>query len=321
MTDHPTKLPENFSIIFMGTPDFAVPSLKALVENKYNVIAVITQPDRPKGRGRKLFASPVKQIALDFGIEVLQPERISTPEFCAEIQHRAPDLLIVTAFGQILKQEFLDIPGWGAINIHASLLPKYRGAAPIHCAILNDEDKTGLTAMKMDTGLDTGLILLQKELSISRDETAGQLHDHLAALSGRFVVQFMNALEENRLIEIPQDEKYAIYASKIDKRMSQINWDQSAKRISAFIRALDPLPGAFTTCKNKKIKLFSSSVIDENQDTGIPGSIVGVSEGSLKVETGRGIVRIRELQAPGKKRLPADDFLRGFPLKEKTVLV
>ena len=321
MTNQPKKLPGKFRIIFMGTPDFAVLSLKALVENKYNVIAAITQPDRPKGRGRNLFASPVKQTAMDYGLEVLQPERISTPEFCAEIQHRAPDLLIVTAFGQILNQEFLDIPGWGAINIHASLLPKYRGAAPIHCAILNDEDKTGLTAMKMDTGLDTGPILLQKELSISRDETAGQLHDHLAALSGRFVIQFMNALEENRLIEIPQDEKFAAYASKIDKRMSQVKWDQSAKRISAFIRALDPLPGAFTTCKNKKIKLFSSSVIDENQDKGTPGRIVGVSEGSLKVETGRGIVRIRELQTPGKKRLSADDFLRGFPLEEKTVLV
>ena len=322
MTDQPIKHPENFKIIFMGTPEFAVPSLKALIESKYNVIAVITQPDRPKGRGRKLFASPVKQIALDYGIEVLQPERVSTPEFCSEIHRRGPDLVIVTAFGQILKKEFLDIPQWGVINIHASLLPKYRGAAPIHCAILNDEDKTGLTAMKMDTGLDTGPILLQEELSIAPDETAGQLHDRLADLSGRFMIQCMNALEDDRLVETPQDEKSATYASKIDKQMSRVNWDQSAEQISAFIRALDPWPGAFTTCKNKKIKLFSSQVKDEDSDGGgIPGRVKGVTEGSLKVEAGRGIVQIRELQAPGKKRLPAEDFLRGFPIKEKTVLV
>ncbi len=314
------KLSERPGVIFMGTPDFAVPSLKALVEYGHKVLAVITQPDRHKGRGRKVLPSPVKQVAMDYGLKILQPESASTPEFCKEVRLMEPDLLVVVAFGQILRKDFLDIPGWGALNIHASLLPKYRGAAPIQWSILNNEKKTGLTAMKMDEGLDSGPILFQEEMTIFSDETAGQLHDRLAEMSGGFLIKTLKGLTEERLKEIPQDGTQTTYASKIDRSMSSIKWEQTARNISAQIRALDPWPGAFTRLGEKNIKLFSSQVTDERRVDGIPGRVMGYSEGALGVETGRGIVQVRELQAPGKKRLPAKDFLRGFPLGENALL-
>ena len=314
------RFPERPGIIFMGTPDFAVPSLRALVEHGYDVLAVITQPDRPRGRGRKMLPSPVKRTAMELGLEILQPQKVSTPEFCKEIGLKTPDLLVVVAFGQILKKDFLDIPRWGPLNIHASLLPKYRGAAPIHWAVLNNEIKTGLTAMRMEVGLDSGPILLQEEVHILSDETSGQLHDRLSQISGKFLIRTLKGLAENRLKEKPQNENRATYASKIDRDMSEIKWDQSAKTISAFIRALDPWPGAFTKLSNKHIKLFSARVINETCVDGIPGSVTGCSEGALEVETGKGVVQIRELQAPGKKRLAAIDFLRGFPIDKNTLL-
>jgi len=304
----------------MGTPDFAVPSLRALVEHGYDILAVVTQPDRPRGRGRKMLPSPVKRAAMELGLEILQPQLVSTPEFCKEIRLKSPDLLVVVAFGQILKKDFLDIPRWGPLNIHASLLPKYRGAAPIHWAVLNNEVKTGLTAMRMEVGLDSGPILLQEEVHILSDETSGQLHDRLAQISGKFLIRTLKGLAENRLKEKPQNENRATYASKIDRDMSEIKWDQSAKTISAFIRAFDPWPGAFTRLGNKHIKLFSSRVINETCVDGIPGSVTGCSKGALEVETGKGVVQIRELQAPGKKRLAAIDFLRGFPIDKNTLL-
>ncbi len=321
MTDlHVNKLPENPRIIFMGTPDFAVPSLKALVENRHNVLSVITQPDRQKGRGRKVIPSPVKQAAMDYGLEILQPEKVSSSDFCKEVRERTPDLFVVVAFGQILKADLLNIPSWGALNLHASLLPGYRGAAPIHCAVLNNEKKTGLTAMKMDKGLDTGPILLKEELSIFPDETAGQLHDRLADISGPFLLKTLKELSKGLITAHPQEERLATYASKIDRCISHVRWDQSAQTISAFIRALDPWPGAFATIGKKNIKLFSPRVIGKNLAEGIPGRVVCHSEECLEVETENGIVQIRELQAPGKKRIPARDFLRGFPIEVNTVL-
>jgi methionyl-tRNA formyltransferase len=227
---------------------------------------------------------------------------------------------VVIAFGQILKKDFLHIPPWGGINIHASLLPKYRGAAPIHWAILNNENRTGLTAMRMEEGLDSGPILLQEEVSILPDETAGQLHDRLAQISGKILLKTLKRLSETGFREIPQDGTKATYASKIDRNMSSVKWDPSAQTISALIRALDPWPGAFTRLGKKDIKLFSSQVSDETHVDGIPGRVRGFSQGALEVETGKGVVQIRELQAPGKKRLPAKDFLRGFSLDRDTLL-
>ncbi len=315
-----SRFPELPRIVFLGTPDFAVSSLKVLVREGHYIHTVITQPDRPKGRGRKVLPSPVKQIALDCGIRVLQPENISTPEFYEEIRQTEPDVFIVVAFGLILKKEFLDIPKWGAINIHASLLPGYRGAAPINCAILNNESKTGLTAMRMDDGLDTGPILFQEELPILADETAGSLHNRLAQMSGKFLIKTLNDLSKGLLNDIPQDDAGSSYAPKINRKMSFIKWDQPAQSICLLIRALDPWPGAYTMLGKKEIKLFSAGISDDTMTDGIPGRIVGCSDGALAVETGKGIIRIGELQVSGKKRLPVNDFLRGFSLEAKTIL-
>ncbi len=313
-------LPIRPRIIFMGTPYFAVASLKAAVEHGHNLLATVTQPDRPRGRGRKMSPSPVKRVAAQYGLEVLQPERVSDPEFCEVILGMAPDILIVVAFGQILNKGLLEIPRWGALNIHASLLPKYRGAAPIHWAILNDEAKTGLTAMRMDEGLDTGPILLQDEVPIGRDETSGELHDRLSVLSGDFLIRTLEGVAKNRLRERIQDHARATYAVKIDRRMSLVRWNQPAEVISALIRALDPWPGAFTTLNGREIKLFSSRIARQERPCLVPGRVAGYSEAALQVETAKGVLLIRELQISGKKRLAAGDFLKGFPLEIGTVL-
>ncbi len=317
---HYGGFPDRPEIIFMGTPDFAVPSLKTLIKEGHKLISVVTQPDRPKGRGRKLILSPIKRVAQEYGIRILQPEKASDRQFCDTIRSLKPELLIVAAFGQILKNNLLMIPRWGALNIHASLLPKYRGAAPIHWAILNNEKKTGLTAMRMDEGLDTGPILLQEEVAIIENETAGSLHDRLAGLSGDFIIRTLKGLAENRLKEMNQDPNEATYASKIDRGMSLIKWDRSANEISGLIRALDPWPGAFTTLQGEKIKLFSSRVTAKEAHYKVPGKVAGQSTNSLLVETGKGVLEIGELQISGKKRLPAADFLRGFALEQGTVL-
>ena len=264
--------------------------------------------------------SPVKQAAAGYGLEVLQPENASDRQFCEIIRGKAPDLLIVVAFGQILKGNLLGIPHWGALNIHASLLPKYRGPAPIQRAILDNETKTGLTAMRMDEGLDTGPILLQLEAPILDNETAGRLHDRLACMSGDFIIRTLKGIAENRLRGRPQDNDEASYAPKIDRGMSLIKWDQPAHAISALIRALDPWPGAVTTVKGKDIKVFSSGIMDEKRTNALPGRVIGYVGGALEVETGNGVMLLRELQSPGRKRLPAGDFLRGFPIDRGTIL-
>ena len=304
----------------MGTPDFAVPTLKALVASGHEISAVVTQPDRPGGRGKKLRPSPVKVLAGEHGIEVLQPEKASDPAFCERIREKEPDLIIVVAYGQILRKRLLAIPGWGVINIHASLLPKLRGAAPIQWAVLNDEPITGLTIMQMDEGLDTGPILYQEEVPILRDETAGQLHDRLAAMGGELMVRCLERMSEGRITEKAQDHAASTYAPKIEKEMAMIDWAQPVTRIYARIRGLDPSPGAYALLKGNAVKLFSSTVLDDAWDGGVPGRVANSREGELVVETGLGRVGIREIQYPGKKRLPVSDFLRGFPVPEGTLL-
>ncbi len=283
-------------------------------------MGVVTQPDRPKGRGRKTAPSPVKQVALENNLEILQPEKASDRDFCEVVKKKAPDVIIVIAFGQILKKELLSIPGWGVINIHASLLPRYRGAAPIQRAIMNDESLTGLTVMLMDEGLDTGPILYQEEVPIMRDETAGELHDRLALKSGEMIVKSLRLLVDNKLEATAQDDSRATYAHKIEKDMTLIDWGLDAKTISAFIRALDPSPGAFTTLGEKRIKLFASRLLGESQREGVPGRAVIGADGGLSVETGRGLIEIGEIQYPGRKRLASRDFLLGFSLPEGTIL-
>lgn len=314
------KFPMYPRLIFMGTPEFAIPTLKALIQHGHNIEAVVTQPDRPKGRGRKLAALPVKRLAIEHGIEALQPGKASEDSFCDLIRRKGPDLIIVIAFGQILKKNLLAIPKWGAINIHASLLPNYRGAAPIQWAILNNESKTGLTIMRMDEGLDTGPILFQAELPILKDETAGHLHDRLALLAGDLIIKTLNDMTRNQIREMPQDDSLASYAHKIERRDSLIDWKEPAIKISALILALDPRPGAYTLLQGKEIKLFSSRVVDEDSLDLVPGRVVRPMKGGLYVETGKGVIEIREIQYPGKKRLSTPEFLRGFSLSEGTIL-
>jgi len=304
----------------MGTPEFAIPSLRCLINEGHKILAVVTQPDRPEGRGKKMAISPVKKLALEHNIVTLQPEKVADSNFCDLIKNKTPDLIIVVAFGQILSKEILMIPKWGVINIHASLLPKYRGAAPIQRAILNNEPLTGLTVMHMDEGLDTGPILYQETISIKKDETAGQLHDRLSGEAGDLLIRFLRIMSEDRLKETPQDHSSATYAHKIDKSMSMIEWNLDAVTISSLIRALDPSPGACTTVRGKKIKLFSSTISDDACLDTVPGRVIRKSKLSLVVETGKGIIEIGEAQCPGKKRLPIKDFLMGFPVPEGTIL-
>ena len=322
MANAPDKkaLPVRPKIIFFGTPFFAVSAMEALVQQRHDIRAVVTQPDRPKGRGRRLTAPPVKEHALLSGIKVLQPERVSTPSFCDLLRSFEPDLFVVVAFGQILKRQVLELPAWGALNIHASLLPRYRGAAPIQWAIINNEKKTGLTAMQMEEGLDTGPILHQEEVGISENETAGELHDRLAEKTGKFIIKTLEGLAEGRLEPKLQEERMASYAPKIDRSMTHIDWRLPALGIAALIRGLDPWPGATTSLSGKRIKIFSARMVRGDVGVGKPGRVARKMGNAIQVETGNGLVEIGALQAPGKKRLPADIFLKGFPMEEGMLL-
>jgi len=304
----------------MGTPDFALPSLEALIAHGHHVQAVVTQPDRPRGRSGKPVPPPVKQAAERLGVRVLQPERASDESFCRTIQAISPDLLVVIAFGQVLKTQLMNIPSWGGLNIHASLLPEYRGAAPIQRVIINGETETGLTAMRMARGLDTGPILLQEKTSIGAHETAGELHDRLADMAAPFLLKTLQRLAENSISEAPQDESGASYAAKIDRNTGRISWDRSAEQVSALIRGLDPWPGAYTTYDGKTLKLFSSRVMKNNDVDTIPGRVRSHSKEGLVVETLNGLILAGALQLAGRKRLQVLDFLRGVPLKSGTVL-
>ncbi len=317
---NPSLLPARPGIIFMGTPDFALPSLEALIAHDHHVQAVVTQPDRPRGRSGKPIPSPVKRLAKRFGIEVLQPERASDESFCRSIDAISPDLLVVIAFGQVLTEQLLGIPSWGGLNIHASLLPKYRGAAPIQRAVMNDERETGLTAMRMDPGLDTGPILRQEKTPIGAHETAGELHDRLSDMAARFLLKTLEHLAEDGIYETPQDDTHATYAAKIDRNTGRILWDRPADQISALIRGLDPWPGAYTTVNGKTLKLFSAKVVAAGDAGTVPGRIREHSRDGLLVETGDGVILLEALQLAGKKRLRALDFLRGFPLQSGTLL-
>jgi methionyl-tRNA formyltransferase len=321
MTEHPTEpFPGHPKLIFMGTPDFAVPTLKALIAHGHRVLAVVTQPDRPKGRGKRVTAPPVKELSLKHGIEVLQPEKVSEESFCAQIRAKEPDLIVVVAFGQILRKKLLDIPRWGVMNIHGSLLPRLRGAAPIQWTILNDESKTGLTVMQMDEGMDTGPILFQEEVSVLKDETAGQLHDRLAVMAGDLMVKSLERMSGNIVKATPQDHTKATYAPKIGKELSHVDWREESGKVSARIRGMDPKPGAYTLWQGQEIKVFASTVIDRTRKEGSPGQVLGLREECLVIATGSGTIGVRELQYPGKNRLSVKEFLRGHPLPEGAVL-
>jgi len=302
-----------YRIIFMGTPDFAVPSLKALLDRGEKVMAVVTQPDRPKGRGRKLTPPPVKEVAEAAGIPVLQPTKIKTPEFRAELKAFEPDLIVVAAYGRILPASILFLPPLGSINVHGSLLPKYRGAAPVQWAIINCEHETGITIMRMDEGLDTGDILLPGKIDIDRDDTAGTLAVKMADLGGRLLVEALDLLREDRLPPIKQDDHRATLAPPLTKEDGRIDWIRPATAISCLIRGTDPWPTAYTGLEDKTIRLFAPVVIHEPA-TEEPGTLLRADADGLLIATGDGKLLVREVQLEGSRRMGAASFLNGHPL-------
>lgn len=305
-------------IIFMGTPDFAVPSLKALVENKYDVICVVTQKDRPKGRGYRVVPPPVKEYAMSQGIMVLQPESLKKePETTEKIRELNPDLIVTCAFGQILPDSLLAIPRFGTINVHGSLLPKYRGAAPIQWAIINGEKKTGITTMLTDSGLDTGDMLLKAEIDIPDDMTAGELHDRMSLLGAEVLIKTIKKLEEGTLKPVPQDDSEATMAPRITKEMGRIDWSSSARKIHNLIRGMTPWPGAYTFLGDKRIRIWKSSLADSALDAAgaSPGTVVGLDQDSMTVSTGDGILVVSEIQAESGKRMTPYLYSLGHELR------
>jgi methionyl-tRNA formyltransferase len=303
----------------MGTPDFAVPPLKALLQSGYRVIAVVTQPDRPKGRGRKLTPPPVKTVARDYGIPVLQPDTVHTDAFHQRLAKFSPDLFVVVAFGQILPQSLLKIPGMGAINVHASLLPRYRGAAPIQWAIINGDRETGVTTMMMDKGMDTGDILLTGKTAIGEKETATDLHDRLSQMGAGTLIRTLAKLQDGSLTRTPQDPARATYAPMLKKKDGEIDWSQPAARIQCQIRGMTPWPGAFTFSEGMRLKIFQSRVM-EREISVPPGTILECIPGELRVATGEFALAISEIQGASGKRLPIDDFLCGCRLPDGSCL-
>ena len=306
-------------IVFMGTPDFSVPVLEALVQEGHEVVQVVTQPDKPKGRGKSVLMTPVKEKALALGLPVWQPERIRRPEAVEQLKELAPDVIVVVAFGQILSRQVLDIPRLGCVNVHASLLPKYRGAAPIQWAILDGETCTGVTTMLMDEGIDTGDMLEKLEVPIAPDETGGSLHDKLSRAGAELIRSTLRRLEAGTLVPEPQTEEGTSYARMLTKTMGDIDWNMDAAAIERLIRGLNPWPSAYTHLDGRTLKIWKAQVREGNPE-GVCGQIVETGRDSISVKTGNGVLVLQEVQLEGKKRMDAGAFLRGFPLKAGTVL-
>jgi len=308
-----------YRIVFMGTPQFSVPGLRALHQNGYEVAMVVTQPDRPQGRGRRVTPSPVKQAARDLGYPVIQPSSIKTPEFADQIKSLNPDFQVVIAYGKILPENVLALPRIGTINIHASLLPKLRGAAPIQWAVINGETQTGVCSMLMDKGMDTGDVLLTAKEAIEPDDTAGTLHDRLAVAGARVLIDTLKAYADNTIQPMPQDHDLATYAPMLTKDDGRIDWNKSAKTLENFIRGVTPWPGAFTFWGDKRLKIFSSTPVAADIPEP-PGTVLAGFPDELRVATGEGALSIREIQGAAGKRLTIKEFLLGHPIAPGTIL-
>ena len=301
-------------IVFMGTPDFSVETLKQILAAGHEVSLVVTQPDRPRGRGKKPSFSPVKEYAMEQNIPCFQPEKIRD-ESCMEIlQKEQADIFVVVAFGQILPQRILDIPKYGCMNVHASLLPKYRGAAPIQWSVINGDAETGVTTMRMDAGMDTGDILLQERIAIAPDETGGSLFDKLAVAGGALCVKTLSRIEDGTIESIPQDHEAATYTRMISKQDGEIDFTLPAERIECLIRGMNPWPSAYTRIGNKMLKIWEADVIAQ-KDAHQPGEIFDVTKDAFCVAAGDGALKILSLQLEGKKRMNTADFLRGYTLE------
>jgi len=304
--------PRSVRTVFMGTPEFALATFQGLIDFGLDVVAAYTQPDRPSGRGKKLTPPPVKTLAESNGIRVCQPLKLRAPEVVEELQALAPELIVVVAYGQILPKSVLEIPRYGCINVHASLLPRYRGAAPINKAIVDGEAETGITTMLMDVGLDTGDMLVKMATPIGPFETAGELHDRLALLGRETIEETLRRLCEGALKPEAQDDALSCYAPMLKKEDGRIDWNRSAQQIHNQVRGLDPWPGAYTTLTGEVLKI--AATVPEDGDGGAAGTVLSAGPEGVRVACGSGVLRIGELQLPGKKRLGAADFLRGRPL-------
>lgn len=306
-------------IIYMGTPDFAVPTLETLIQSKHEVIAVITQPDKPKGRGKAMQFPPVKEKALEYGIPVYQPVKVREPAFIEQMKEWEPDAIVVAAFGQLLPKAVLDLPRYGCINVHASLLPKYRGAAPIQWVIINGEKETGITTMFMDVGLDTGDMLKKTVIPIAEKETGESLHDKLAVLGGPLMLETLEELENGTAVRIKQEDGQSCYAKMLTKSLGNIDWSQPAIQIERLIRGLNAWPSAYTKWEDKTLKIWAADVVEGNKEGAVVGEVVEKQKKALIVQTGEGQLSLKEVQLQGKKRMDIDAFLRGYPIMEGTV--
>ena len=310
--------------VFMGTPEIAAIVLKSVLASKHEVIAVVTQPDKPKGRGHEMAFPPVKEVALEAGIPVIQPQRAKDEMFIEELRALNPDIILVAAYGKLLPKAILDMPRFGCINVHASLLPKYRGASPIQWAVLNGDEKSGVTIMHMAETMDTGDIIMTKEVVLAADETAGTLHDKLE-IGGPLLIEAMDALETGRAPRIRQNDEEATHVTMLDKTMGNLDFSKPAVQLERWIRGLNPWPTAYTKLDGKMCKLWRAEVVlaEElgKEVKGVqPGTVVAVAKDCFDVITGDGVLRVKELQLEGKRKMTTEEFLRGFSLEAGTLL-
>ncbi|MBQ7781606.1 MAG: methionyl-tRNA formyltransferase [Lachnospiraceae bacterium] len=319
----------SLKIVFMGTPDFAVGALQALIEAGHEIVAVVTQPDKAKGRSGKLSFSPVKECALENGLPVFQPERIKRPEAVAELKKYEADIFVVAAFGQILSKEILDMPRLGCINIHASLLPKYRGSSPIQWSVINGEEKTGVTIQQMNEGVDTGDILYQKEIVLDKKETGESLFDRLAVLGAEAVVEVLPLIEEGKVTPVPQNHEEATHTVMLDKAMGHMDFTKNAIELERLVRGLNSWPSAYTYFDGKQLKIWESDLCEEEElsdeeqvyvKNAKPGEVVKVEKNRFAVACGNGALWITSLQLEGKKRMSTHDFLLGNAMEKGMVL-
>lgn len=306
-------------VVFMGTPDFAVDTLEEIIRAGHEVVLAVTQPDKPKGRGKALQFPPVKECALSHGIEVFQPARVKEDSSTEFIKKYRPDIIVVAAFGQILPQSLLDLPEYGCINVHASLLPKYRGAAPIQWAVINGEEVTGVTIQRMAMGIDTGDMIAKCEVRIAEDETGGSLFDRLAAAGAGLCVEAMDMLEKGTAVFTPQDHEAATHTCMITKELGEIEWNRPAVELERLVRGLNPWPSAYTRLNGKTLKIWRAECLDENSGKQA-GTIVRTEKDALVVQTKEGCLSLLEVQLEGKKRMDTGAFLRGFPVETGTLL-
>ena len=292
-------------VVFMGTPDFAVGTLEEIVKAGHEVAAVVTQPDKPKGRGKTLMPTPVKEAALKYAIPVYQPLKVRAEEFVKVLEGIAPDIIVVAAFGQIISKEILELPKYGCINVHASLLPKYRGAAPIQWVVIDGEKESGVTTMMMDVGLDTGDMLEKAVVPLAADETGGSLHDKLSVLGAELILSTLDKLEKGTAVRTPQTDENTCYAKMLKKNMGDIDWTMDAAAIERLIRGLNPWPSAYTRWNGKTLKIWRAEVLEKEYD-GVCGEVVYTDKTSIHVKTGHGTLVLKELQPEGKKRMEAD---------------